>query len=83
MGKQKPKISNHYLCKNLAMTQQLEKVVASLKQLNSKEQNSIASLIVEELLWELSLKKSSKLLTSLVDEALKEHKAGKTKKGGC
>jgi hypothetical protein len=63
------------------LTQQLVKVVETLKQLSTKEQNAIASLIQDELLWALSLKKSAKPLSNLSQEALNEHLAGKTKKG--
>jgi len=63
------------------MTHQLEKVIGNLNQLSCKEQDAIAELIQDELLWELSLKKSSKQLSKLAEEAIKEHKAGKTKKG--
>jgi hypothetical protein len=63
------------------MTLQLEKVIGDLNKLSSKEQNAIAELIQEELLWDVALQNSSKKLTNLAEEALKEHKAGKTKKG--
>jgi len=63
------------------MTHQLEKVIGNLNQLSTREQNAIAELIQEELLWELSLKNSSVQLSKLADEAIKEHRGGKTKKG--
>ncbi len=61
------------------MTKQLEKVIDELSQLNEAEQNAIATLIQDELLWELSLKNSKKELSKLAQEALNEHK-GKTQK---
>ena len=62
------------------MTTELEKVIANLNQLSKAEQNAIANLIQDELLWDLTLKNSTKRLTGLAEEALEEYKAGKTKK---
>ncbi len=64
----------------MKMTTELEKVIKNLNQLSNTEQNAIAALIQDELLWELTFKNSSKKLTGLAEEALEEYKAGKTKK---
>lgn len=61
------------------MTAQLEKVIIKLQQLPEDEQNAVAQLIEDELLWDLSLTNSHSLLEKLADEALAEFKAGKTK----
>ena len=63
------------------MTHQLEKVIGELNRLSTKEQDAIAELIQEELLWDFLLNNSAAQLSKLAEEAKKEHKAGKTKKG--
>lgn len=62
------------------MTELLEKVVNTLEHLPQREQNAIAQLIDDELLWDLSLKNSQQQLAQLADEALLEFKAGLTKR---
>ncbi|MDB5281248.1 MAG: hypothetical protein JWO06_323 [Bacteroidota bacterium] len=51
------------------MTHQLEKVIGDLTKLSTKEQDAIAELIQEELLWDFSLKNSSDKLSILAEEA--------------
>gem|GEM_PF-3274755 len=72
---------NNYLLSfnEKAMIPQLEKVIGNLNKLTSTEQDAIAELIEDELLWDVSLEKSLRVLSKLADEALKEHHAGKTK----
>lgn len=65
------------------MTALLEKILVELNQLSEQEQDAIAGLIEDELLWEKSLKSSSSQLGSLADEALKEFQQGKTKHADC
>lgn len=67
--------------KEKKMTHQLEKVIGNLNKLSSTEQDAIAQLIQEELLWDISLENSTNQLSKLAEEALKEHQAEKTKKG--
>ena len=62
------------------MTEQLEKVVHTLEQLPQVEQNALAQLIEDELLWDLSLQNSQQQLAYLADEALLEFRAGLTKR---
>ncbi len=62
------------------MITELEKVIQNLNQLSMAEQKAIAVLIQDELLWDLSIKNSTQKLGTLADEALKEHRSGKTKK---
>lgn len=66
---------------NCNMTTELEKVIQNLNQLSKEEQTAIAALIQDELLWDLSIKTSSKKLSSLAEEAVTEYQKGKTKKG--
>jgi hypothetical protein len=60
----------------------MEKALAEIRKLSEDEQNSIAAWILEELeserKWSQSLAESEDLLGQLADEALKEHRAGKT-----
>ncbi|GAA4448274.1 hypothetical protein GCM10023189_05900 [Nibrella saemangeumensis] len=65
------------------MTTKLEKAISELNQLPESEQNAIAGLIEDELLWEISLKNSQQQLENLADEALREFQAGRTKAADC
>ncbi len=64
------------------MTHLLEKAFAEASKLPSREQDIIASQVLEEMesetQWQQNLDASQDLLESLADEALEEHKAGKT-----
>lgn len=65
------------------MTQLLEKAFSEVSKLPPQEQDIIAQQVLEELAseaqWQQQLEGSQDLLKSLADEALGEHKAGKTK----
>jgi hypothetical protein len=64
------------------MTEQLEQVIAQLKNLPTDKQNAIATLILEELekeqRWDDSFARSPDLLAKLAAEAMAEYRAGKT-----
>ncbi|WP_068814416.1 hypothetical protein [Phormidesmis priestleyi] len=64
------------------MTELLERAIARLKTLPTKEQDAIATLIMEELeedqQWDESFARSPDLLAKLAAEAMAEHRAGKT-----
>ncbi|MBF0548020.1 MAG: hypothetical protein HQM08_26520 [Candidatus Riflebacteria bacterium] len=65
------------------MTKLLSKAMAEVSKLPVPEQDAMASWILSELAseqkWEEHFEASSNLLEKLADEALKEHKQGKTK----
>ena len=65
------------------MTQLLEKAFSEAAKLPPQEQDIIAQQMLEELAsesqWQQRFRDSQDLLKSLADEALGEHKAGKTK----
>ena len=65
------------------MTKLLEAAVKEISKLPENEQNELAQLILDELrdekLWDKSFSDSQELLSGLADEALDEHKKGKTK----
>ncbi len=64
------------------MTQLLEKAYKRIALLPEPEQDSIASLILEEIdseeLWSEKFAASADVLSSLGRKALEEHRAGKT-----
>jgi len=66
------------------MTQLLEQAFTQASQLSSAEQDTIAALILKEIeaeqRWETSFAKSQDALLELADEALAEHRAGRTKR---
>lgn len=66
------------------MTQLMEKALAEIRKLPEEEQEAFAAWILEELeserKWNKLFAKSEDLLAQLADEALEEHRAGKTKK---
>jgi len=65
------------------LTKLLEQAFTKYSKLPEEEQNVLARVILEELeaeqKWDALFEKSSDLLEELANEALKEHKAGKTK----
>ena len=65
------------------MTQLLEKVFAKVGKLSALEQNSVAKWLMKELSsekrWDKAFAESENILEKLADEALAEHKKGKTK----
>ncbi len=64
------------------MTELLEQAIARLKALPAKEQEAIATIILEELedeiRWDETFAKSQDFLALLASEAMIEHRAGKT-----
>jgi len=66
------------------MTQLLEQAFTQASQLSSAEQDTIAALILKEIeaeqRWETSFANSQDALSELADEALAEHRAGRTKR---
>ncbi len=66
------------------MTQLLEKAFAEVSQLPEKEQDAIAQRLLAELAsekcWTTLFENSQDALAALADEALAEHRAGKTKR---
>jgi hypothetical protein len=66
------------------MTQLLEQAFTKAAQLPSQDQDTIATLILKEIeaeqRWDDALANSPDTLSQLADEALSEHRAGKTKR---
>ncbi len=66
----------------ISMTKLLEKAFAEASKLQGVEQNVIAKWLLEELAaekkWEQRFAESEDILGQLADEALEEHKKGKT-----
>jgi hypothetical protein len=66
------------------MTQLMEKALAEISKLSQDEQDALAALILEEIAserrWAKSFAESEDLLSQLADEALAEHRTGKTKR---
>lgn len=64
------------------MTQLLEKAFAKASELSAEEQDAIAELVLKEIesekRWDEAFAGSPDLLSELADEALAEHRAGKT-----
>jgi hypothetical protein len=64
------------------MTLLVERALAVIARLPEAEQDAIASIILEELAseerWQVALGASGDALATLADEALAEHRAGKT-----
>ena len=65
------------------MTELMEKALAEISKLSANEQDALAALILEEIeserIWNKLFAESEDLLSELADEALAEHRAGKTK----
>ena len=64
------------------MTELLRKAFEEASKLPPREQDALASVLLEELRgeqrWEATLEETHEELTSLADAALTEHRAGKT-----
>ena len=64
------------------MVQLMEKALAEINKLPAEEQESLAAWILEELdserRWDEAFANSQDLLAQMADEALAEHRAGKT-----
>ncbi len=69
------------------MTQLLEKAFAKASELSEQNQNAIAEIVLAELAseerWNDLFAKSQDLLAELAQEALAEHRAGKTQPLEC
>ncbi len=66
------------------MTKLLEKAFAEASKLEGDEQDALGRWLLQELAsqrrWEVALANSQDALTALADEALSEHRAGRTQK---
>ena len=64
------------------MTELLQKAIAKIQTLSDDEQDSIATIILEELeeekKWEKAFADSQDVLAQLASEAMMEYQAGKT-----
>ena len=64
------------------MTKALKKAFEAASRLPDREQDELAAAILEELTaderWEATFAESQQALKRLADEALKEHRAGRT-----
>ena len=64
------------------MTKLLEEAFAEASKLSEQEQDALATVILEELAsehrWDQAFANSADLLAQLADQALAEHRAGKT-----
>ena len=65
------------------MTELLEQAIRQLKTLDTKKQNAIASMILEEIedkaKWDAQFNRSQDLLADLATEAMQEYHTGETK----
>lgn len=65
------------------MTQLLEKALREVQKLPPSEQDAVAAIVLEELAseqkWRELFEKSQDTLSRMAEEALAEHRAGKTK----
>jgi len=62
------------------MVEELKKVMDKAKKLSEYQQRELAQLIEEEMNWDETIANTQDELSRLADEALQEHKSGKTKK---
>ena len=66
------------------MTELLEKAFAEAAKLPQEEQDMLAKMLLDDLAaeekWDETFAKSQDKLAALADEALAEHKSGRTKK---
>jgi len=66
------------------MTLLLEKAFEEVSKLPKKEQNALAKWLLEEIkaeqIWDEKFTESEDILDNLADEALVEHREGKTRK---
>lgn len=60
------------------MITELKEVIAKVEQLKDEDQRQIAKMLNEEIGWDTTLKNSKGHLSKLAQEALNEHKSGKT-----
>ena len=70
-------------CKMSSMTTLLEQAFPKASQLLEREQDALAELLLAELAseerWQALFDESQDLLSELADEALAEHRVGRTK----
>jgi hypothetical protein len=68
------------------VTKTLEKAFAKVSRLPAKDQNSVARWLLSELQsearWNKAFRRSADRLAELADEALKEHRNGRTRRLG-
>lgn len=62
------------------MIAELKEVITKVEKLNNEQQKQIARMLNEEIIWDTTLKNSKAQLGKLAQEALAEHKSGKTQK---
>ena len=62
------------------MIAEVKEVITKVEKLNNEEQQQIAKMLNEEIIWDTTLKNSQEQLRVLAQEALAEHKSGKTQK---
>ena len=64
------------------MTKLLEQAIAEVSKLPEQDQDTLAALILDEInsdrRWEKAFADSQDVLTQLAEEALNEHRAGRT-----
>ena len=72
----------HFVAKEVAMTDLLEKALTEVKKLPPSEQDAVAAILLQELAaeqhWGESFGKSQHALEKLAQEALAEYQAGQT-----
>lgn len=61
------------------MISELKEVISEVKQPDNEEQKQISMLLEDEIKWDDTLRNRQSELSNLVEEALREYKAGKTK----
>jgi len=70
------------MAESIIMTKALKKAFDAASKLPDREQEELAAAILEELAaderWEAAFAESQALLKRLADEAVKEHRAGRT-----
>lgn len=62
------------------MIEELKAVIGKIEQLKSEEQRQIAKLLTDEMNWESTLQGRQDKLEKLAQEAVEEHRSGKTNK---
>ena len=68
------------------MTKTLEKALAKVSRLPARDQNALARWLIAELesdaRWSKAFRRSADRLAELADEALEDHRAGRTRRLG-
>lgn len=60
------------------LTKKFSNLIKEIELLKSSEQDNLVDLITDELKWTKSFENSQDFISDLADEALKEHREGKT-----